>query len=119
MADYKPQRLGAEWPDSTVRVRTAAEASLAAACGIPIPLTLGTTDGTAMREGFRRFLHATISPLGRLIEAEARIKLAAPSLALTFAELGAGDTATKARGVGQLVKAGASLEDALETMGLA
>ena len=92
--------------------------SIHSACGIPIPLTLGTTDGTSMREAFRRFLHATISPIARLVETEIRQKLLAPELALTFQELGAGDTMSKARGVGQLVKAGASLEDALETMGL-
>ena len=70
-----------------------------------------SSDGTAQRESFRRFLVSTIRPVARIIETELRAKLD-PAAALSFSELAASDLTGKARAIGSLVKAGMSIEDA-------
>ena len=86
------------------------------ACGIPTAL-VSNSDGTAAREGLRRFLTTTIRPVARIIETELQAKLDSGA-ALTFGELAASDITGKARAVGSLVKAGMIIEDARSVAGL-
>ncbi|MCY4511316.1 MAG: hypothetical protein OXG35_30785, partial [Acidobacteria bacterium] len=68
--DWKPRRLGANPPDSEVMLLSRAFVEVVSACGCPAVLFEPTGDGTARREAFRQFLHATLQPLGDLIGRE-------------------------------------------------
>ena len=109
--DLRPTRFGAAWPSSVADLRDPLAASILSACGVPPTLAAVSSDGTAQRESFRRFLVSTIRPVARIIETELRAKLD-PAAALSFSELAASDLTGKARAIGSLVKAGMSIEDA-------
>ena len=57
-------------------------------------------DAAGQRESWRRFLHGSLRPMARIIEAELRAKLDAPELALDLSELHAADVAGRARSFG-------------------
>lgn len=111
MADWRPRRLGPDVPASSAELRTGAALSVYAACGVPAPLVVDT-DGTAQREAFPRWLHASVQPLGEIVAAELREKLDAPDLTLDFAALRASDVASKARAWRSLVGKEAQMPDA-------
>ena len=64
------------------------------------------------------FLHATIGPLARLVEAELRTKLDDPDLGLSFDSLFAGDLAGRARAFQSLVGGGMDVDKAAGLAGL-
>ncbi|MCY3856492.1 MAG: phage portal protein [Rhodospirillales bacterium] len=99
-------------------LRTATGRDVLGACGVPPTLFVPNSDGTAQREAFRRFLHASLRPLARIMEAEFRSKLDAPDLQLDLSELHAADVSGRARSFGQLVKAGVHPEDAAANTGV-
>ena len=109
--DWSPKRIGAAFPASHEPMRDALSKAILNACGIPIGLT-GETDGTGARESYRQFLHATIQPVSKLVEAELAVKLDIPDLSLTFDELGAADISGRARAFQSMVGAGMTVEDA-------
>ena len=111
-------RFGANPPANLDALRTETGRDVLAACGVPPTLFVANSDGTAQREAFRRFMHASLRPVARLIEAEARRKLDSPELVLDLSELWAADVAGRARSFGQLVKAGVHPEDAAENTGV-
>ena len=113
---WMPQRLGPNPDTETVSTRAAVERSIYAAAGIPPELMAGSTSETATREAYRRLVHATISPVGRLVSDELR-RLGMDGT-LDFEELRAADLQARTRGVGQLVTAGIAPERALEICGL-
>ena len=47
------------------------------ACGIPASLFGDRGDGSAQREAYRRVLHATVAPLGKIVARELADKLEA------------------------------------------
>lgn len=102
--DWRPERLGADPPAGLVSLRSDVAAGVLAACGVGVPLATGATDGTAMRESYRRFVASTMQPVARLVQAELRSKLEIPELALTFATLAAADVAGRARAYSALRK---------------
>ena len=53
-------------PREQIELRAAAERSILAAAGVPVSV-LSESDGTKAREDFRRFLHSTMMPLGKLV----------------------------------------------------
>ena len=115
--DLRPVRFGAAWPSAVSELRDPISQSIMLACGIPTAL-VSNSDGTAAREGFRRFLTTTIRPIARIIETELRAKLD-PTAELTFSELAASDLTGRARAVGSLVKSGGiEKERALRIAGL-
>ena len=73
-----------------------------ALCGVP-PALATDSDGTSQRENWRRFLHGTVSPVARLVEAELRAKLDEPTLSITFDSLYAADVMGRARAWRSLV----------------
>ena len=89
-------------------MRKDAEAAVAAAFGVSPSLLTSTSDGTMARESFRRLLHTTMAPIGQIIAAEMQRKLASPDLRLSWAELGAADTAARGRSFRALVGNGTS-----------
>ena len=116
--DLRPTRFGAAWPSAVAELRDPIGASVLSACGVPPTLAAVSSDGTAQRESFRRFLVSTIRPVARIIETELRAKLD-PTAELSFSELAASDLTGRARAVGSLVKSGGiDKERALRIAGL-
>ena len=74
-------------------------------------------EAQGQREGFRRFVHATIEPMARIVEAEMTAK-AGLACDLNFASLFAADLAGRGRALKQMVESGVALADALDTVGL-
>jgi len=116
-SDYEPQRIGANPPESLETLREGAARHVFAACGVH-PAQLIASDGTAMRESFRQFLHSTLKPVGRLVRDELRLKLNTPQLALAFDELGAADLTGRARAFQGLVNGGMDTTQAAALSGL-
>ena len=116
--ELRQTRFGFSPPDIVAAIRTDTGRDVLAACGVPPTLFVPNSDGTAQREAFRRFLHASLRPLARQIETEARVKLDMPELELDLSELWAADVAGRARAFGALVKAGADPEDAAMNTGV-
>ena len=96
-SDWKARRIGAEPPDVLAKLRTDAAMSIYAACGVPPSLVTLPADGTGQREAWRRFLHASISPVARIVQGELRAKLDTPALSLDFTNLYAADVSGRAR----------------------
>ena len=99
-------------------LRTAVGRDVLAACGVPPTLLVASSDGTGQREAYRRFLHSSLRPLARIIEAELRVKLDAPELILDLSELHASDTAGRARSFKAFMDAGMSGDDAARECGV-
>ena len=117
-SDWKPQRIGAAFPDSLRALRGDAEACILAACGVPVELTGGRADGAAVREAWRRFAHSTLGPLGEHVAAELGEKLDRPGLALSFDRLFASDITGRARAFNSMVQGGMTIERAAGLSGL-
>ena len=115
--DLTPSRLGPSPPDSYGELRIQLSNSILDACGIPPSLSDSKAPGTSQRESYRRFLHATLRPIGKLIEQELQAKLS-ESATLEFGELKAGDIASSARAFGTLVTAGVTPKSAAAIVGL-
>lgn len=118
--DWVPARLGADPPAALVEALRACSSALLGAVGVPAAL-LSETDGTAAREGWRRFLFGSVFPMARLIEEEAAAKLtldgeAAPSL--SFQSLHASDIAGRARAFQSLTGGGMEKDEAARVAGV-
>ena len=87
-----------------------------ACCGVPVELAeLG--QGTAAREAWRRFLHATIDPLGKLVAEELTEKFEFP-VSLSFDSLMASDISGRARAFQSMVSGGMDVTKAAALSGL-
>ena len=116
--DWQPNRLGASPPDALVDLSDRASLAVLAACGIPPELMSGQGQGTAAREAFRRFLHATVTPLLDSMAAEAAHKLDAPGLAFDTTGLHAADVQGRARAFQSMVGGGMDVAKAAALSGL-
>ena len=116
-ADWVPQRVGAAVPSSLIELRRETSMGILAAAGVPTTL-MSNVDGTAKREDYRRFLHATIAPVSLVVAAELAVKLDEPELAFDLSSLFASDLSGRARAFGSLVKGGMSASDAAALAGL-
>ena len=103
--DWDVRRLGAAPGAPLVSLRDGAALAILAACGVPTEL-VGGGDGTSLREAWRRFLHSTVQPLGRIMAVELARKLDTPGLALSFDGLFASDLSGRARAFQSLVGGG-------------
>ena len=101
--DWATKRIGANPPAAEVQLLARAAVEVYAACGCSGLFESG--DGTSAREAFRRFLHATVQPLGRIVSAELSAKLEAPIM-LDFTPLMAADLSGRARAFQSLVGGG-------------
>ena len=117
LADWKPQRMGANPPATLAELRGAAAVDILSACGVPPGLASAQSEGTSQRESWRRF-GIGMAAVGRGVAQELSDKLDLPGLSLTFESIGSSDLAGKARSVGVFVKAGVPLSRALEIAGL-
>ena len=116
--DWQPSRLGANPPDALVDLSDKASLAVLSACGIPPELMSGQAQGTAAREAFRRFLHATVTPLLDSMAREAAHKLDAPGLAFDTTGLHAADVQGRARAFQSMVGGGMAIERAAALSGL-
>lgn len=113
--DFQLSRMGPDYPESAVNLYEAAQRTVLAACGYPVQL-IGTADGTSQREAWRRYLHGTVAPMGRLVvEAAQRAGL---RITLDFDNLFASDISGRARAFQSLVGGGMDISQAAALSGL-
>ena len=117
VADWRPQRIGANPPASLATLRTDSAMAVLAACGVSSDLFVHG-DAAGQRESWRRFLHGSVQPLGDLLAAELGDKLDVPGLRLTFDRLMASDLSGRARAFGSLVQGGMDKDRAARLAGL-
>ena len=115
-SDWGVQRIGANPPQSIDLLRSNAALHVLAACGVPVVL-LERSDGTAMREGWRQFLHGSVSPVAQIVEQELADKLNI-RVELNFDSLFASDLSGRARAFQSLVGGGMDPERAAGLAGL-
>ena len=116
-SDYVPQRIGADPPASVLQIWTAVQQAVLGVCGIPAEIVLQSLEGTGQREAWRRCLHSTIQPLGRLA-GEALSVAYGREVTLSFESLFASDIQGRARAFQSLVGGGMPLEKAAAVSGL-
>ena len=115
--DWRSVRIGADPPESVVTLRQDGHNAVMAACGVPPALFSAGSQANSAREALRQFLHTGVAPYARVIEAEARMKLAA-DVTLDFTGLHAADIQGRARSFKSLVDGGMSLSDAAAASGI-
>ena len=113
--DWKPERLGPEFGAAPVELSEKSFMRMLAAFGCP-PSIFMDSDGTAQREGLRRWHLSTVKPIARLIETELTRKLDSP-IKLKFDSYPL-DMVSRATVVDKLVRAGVATATALEAVGI-
>lgn len=114
--DRQQKRIGADPPDTLEKIRGSVGETILACCDVPVELAeLG--QGTAAREAWRRFLHATINPLRKLIAEELTEKFELP-VSLNFDSLMASDISGRARAFQSMVGDGMEVARAAELSSL-
>ena len=116
--DWESRRFGASPPDALVELARTASNEIYAACGLSPALFGERSDGTAQRESWRRALHGTIAPLGKIVEEELKYKLDAPTLNISFDELYASDLMGRARAFQSMTQSGMDIAKAASLSGL-
>lgn len=117
-ADWKSSRIGADPPVTLPSLRSDAALSVLGACGVPPSLaSTVSSDGTAQRESWRRFLHGSIAPLAEIVSQELSDKLDM-DVHLSFDKLMASDLSGRARSFASMTKAGMAIERAAALSGL-
>ena len=109
-SDWTVRRLGADPPAALSLLRSAVEQCVLGVMGVPGALADASADGTAQRESYRRWLHGSVQPLARLVEAELGAKLETDAR-LSFRRLEAGDVAGRARAWRGFVGKEAAMDD--------
>ncbi len=114
--EYEARRLGPDVPQSNIELYKEINRMVLTACGVPTELIDERTEGTSNREAWRRFLHSTLQPLAKLIQAQAaEVDLIVD---FSFENLMASDIAGRARAFGSLVQGGMDIEEAAQLTGL-
>lgn len=116
-SDWRPRRIGPNYPEAEVTLRAAVEASVCVAYGIPAAY-MSATSAAAIRESWRAFIVGAVEPLARQFAVELGAKLDAPGLEFDFGALRSADVTGRARAVASLVTAGVSVEDARAAVGI-
>ena len=116
MNDYKPQRIGAAVPDSSVSLRSDTALSVLSACGVPVSLATDA-DGTSQREAWRRFVMGAVEPLLEIVGQEIAAKLET-RVTFDLSRLWAHDLAGRAASFKVMVTAGMEIERAAGLSGL-
>ena len=113
--EYQIERMGPQYPESSIALYSLVRDTVIGACGVPVQL-IQDSDGTAQREAWRRFLHGTIGPLGMLVEEAAQMMGLA--ISVNFENLFASDLMGRARAFQSLVGGGMDIERAAALSGL-
>lgn len=113
--DYELMRMGPSYPAGSVDLYRLTRDTALTACGYPMHL-ITTGDATSQREAWRRFLHGTVAPIGRIItNAAQRINF---DIEISFEELFASDIQGRARAFQSLVAGGMDLAQAAAATGI-
>ena len=115
-SDYKPQRIGAAVPESSVSLRTDTSMAVLSACGVPVSLVTDA-DGTSQREAWRRFVMGSVEPLLEIVAQEIAAKLDT-RVSFDLSRLWAHDLAGRAASFKAMVVAGMAIERAAALSGL-
>ena len=115
--DWRLVRVGANPPESLVRLQEQANSAVYAAAGASPALFLAGSDSTALREAQRWFLTSFLLPTAKIVEAELSLKLDA-AITLDFTALRASDVAAKARALAAIVASGLDIPTARKLTGL-
>ena len=102
--DWKPHRFGANPPATLDALRSNVGAACLTACGVPLSLAMADRDGTAAREGWRRFVLSSCVGLAAILADELRAKL--DPVSFSFNALYAHDLVGRSQALGRLVKQG-------------
>ena len=114
--DWRQHRFGADPPEVLEALRTSVGRDVLNACGVPPGLVMDS-DGTSMREAWRRFILSSCAGLAAIVSAELGAKLAPTTI--TFDALYGRDLVGRSQALGRLVKlAGMPLPEAREVCGL-
>lgn len=103
--DWTPRRIGGQPAETVLRARSELQLSVLAACGIPPEIVVQVSEGTGQREAWRRFLHGSVAPMGRLV-AQQLSGVAGSPVTLDFEHLMASDVQGRARAFQSLVQSG-------------
>ena len=114
--DWQPHRLGPNPPAGSISLRDGVSQAIIAACGVPVEL-VSPSDGTSMRESWRRFLHSSAQPLADIVSEELSLKLDL-EIELSFDRLFASDIQGRARAFQSMVGGGMDLNKAAALSGL-
>ena len=113
---WHQHRFGADPPEVLEALRTSVGRDVLNACGVPPGLVLNS-DGTAMREAWRRFILSSCAGLAAIVSDELGAKLA--PTAITFDALYGRDLVGRSQALGRLVKqAGMELPEARAVCGI-
>ena len=115
-ADWRPQRIGPNYPQAVVQLRTDIEHAVATACGVPLSLLTGGI-ATSLREAWRLFLHGSVAPLGRIVTEEASAKLSR-MVSIDWTQLYAADVQGRARAFQSMTGGGMDAAKAVRLAGL-
>ena len=115
-ADWEVRRLGAAPGAPLIEQADLASREVYAACGIPLSVVT-EAEGTGQREGYRRLMHSTIAPLGRIVSEELSAKFET-DISLSFESLFSADLAGRARAFQSLVNGGLDPAKAASLAGL-
>lgn len=116
VSDWRPRRIGPDYPGSVVELRRDAMRAVVAACGVPLGLMDGG-EASALRESWRLFLHGAVAPLARIVADELSAKLGR-DVRLDFTELWAADVQGRARAFQSLTGGGMDVARAAALAGL-
>ena len=114
--DWESRRLGAAPGAPLIAQAEMASREVYSACGIPLSVVT-EAEGTGQREGYRRLMHSTIAPLGRIVSEELSAKFET-DISLSFESLFSADLAGRARAFQSLVNGGLDVEKAASLSGL-
>ena len=113
--DWIPRRLGPNPPESLAFMHDRLQRTVLAQFGVPTEI-VSSTEASAGREGWRRFLHGSVQPLASVIAQEME-KIDRP-VVFNFDALFASDLSGRARAFQSMVGGGMSLEKAAALAGL-
>ena len=113
--EWQPRRIGLDPPAAVVELRRQVFESVLSVCGVPPGLV--SLSGSHIREHLRTFLHTTLAPAGRLLEAEASAKLPGP-VKVSFERLYAADIQGRARAFQSMTAGGLDVAEARRLAGL-
>ena len=114
--DWTARRFGANPPPTLPGLRDGEAMSMLDACGVPRALA-ESGDGTAAREGWRRFVMGSVEPLLRIVGQKLSVKLAT-AVSFDLSGLWAHDLQGRASAFQRLVAGGVPVQEALATSGL-
>ncbi len=100
------------------KLRTSTARDVLTACGVPLGMIIGESDGTKQRESFRQFMASSLQPVAKIIAEELSQKFEV-DVSFSFENLHAADVAGRARAFKQLIEGGLSPEIAGKNAGIA